>query len=492
MPLVSEKQRRAMYAAAEGHSTLGIPQSVGEEFIGKDKAASVRSYDADGRLHVASCNISKANICPYPGEEIPGWRALGLDRDRIYNLLRDPGELAKAAHTFNNLPVLSEHVPVTADSHQPHLVVGSTGTDAAIDGPYLTNSLVIWSRRDIDGIESDEKRELSSAYRYTPDMTPGKFEGVDYDGVMRDIVGNHVALVFEGRAGSDVVIGDEQPMAFKSKRALMLAGGLRAHLIPLLAQDAKMDFGAALKDVSAKTMSEPDAAHKLAERVYGLAQPHLAQDSDLDIDAICKVIDTVQTGGMASDDDEILPVETQQMGDAYDGAGEGEAVAKLLNYLKGKLPDDDYAEAARMVQAEEAMDEKSDDDADDKPAQDSDDDDTPPAAMDQAMKDEIVKQARKEAMAEAAAIRTAEKEVAPIVGELVAMDSAAAVYKVGLKALGVNTDNLSKRAYGETFRAVMAGRAAVQSSVAMDGRSVATARSDFAKRFPNRPALMKG
>lgn len=34
-PPVSEKQRKAMYAAASGHSTLGIPKSVGEEFVGK-------------------------------------------------------------------------------------------------------------------------------------------------------------------------------------------------------------------------------------------------------------------------------------------------------------------------------------------------------------------------------------------------------------------------------------------------------------------------
>lgn len=34
-PPVSEKQRRAMYAAAEGRSTLGIPKKVGEEFVGK-------------------------------------------------------------------------------------------------------------------------------------------------------------------------------------------------------------------------------------------------------------------------------------------------------------------------------------------------------------------------------------------------------------------------------------------------------------------------
>jgi hypothetical protein len=33
MPVVSEAQRRAMFAAKEGKSTLGIPKSVGADFI---------------------------------------------------------------------------------------------------------------------------------------------------------------------------------------------------------------------------------------------------------------------------------------------------------------------------------------------------------------------------------------------------------------------------------------------------------------------------
>lgn len=38
MPSKSEKQHNAMEAAAHGHSTLGIPQSVGQEFVKADKA----------------------------------------------------------------------------------------------------------------------------------------------------------------------------------------------------------------------------------------------------------------------------------------------------------------------------------------------------------------------------------------------------------------------------------------------------------------------
>jgi hypothetical protein len=39
MPDVSQRQRRAMFAAKEGNSTLGIPKSVGADFIAADAAA---------------------------------------------------------------------------------------------------------------------------------------------------------------------------------------------------------------------------------------------------------------------------------------------------------------------------------------------------------------------------------------------------------------------------------------------------------------------
>lgn len=170
--------------------------------------ASVRSFDTDGRLHVETSHISKATINPYYGREIPNWRELGLDPNKKYNLLRDPEELRKGASTFNNLPVLSRHVPVSVDAHQPDLVIGSTGTDASFNGQHLDNSLVFWTKPAIDDIEADKVRELSCAYRYDADMTPGEYNGERYDGVMRNIKGNHVALVKEGRAGPDVVVGD--------------------------------------------------------------------------------------------------------------------------------------------------------------------------------------------------------------------------------------------------------------------------------------------
>ncbi len=40
MPIVSEAQRRAMFAAKEGKSTLGIPKSVGADFVAAGPASS--------------------------------------------------------------------------------------------------------------------------------------------------------------------------------------------------------------------------------------------------------------------------------------------------------------------------------------------------------------------------------------------------------------------------------------------------------------------
>jgi hypothetical protein len=174
--------------------------------------ASVRTFDQDGRLHVAIANISKANVCGYLGREIPDFEKLGLNPDRLYQLLRPADELAKAAATFNNLPLLSQHVPVDARDHRPDLVVGALGTQSKFVAPYLQNSLVVWSQSAIDGIVSGAKRELSAAYRYRPVMEAGTFQGQRYEGRMVDIVGNHEAIVSEGRAGSDVIVGDSRPL----------------------------------------------------------------------------------------------------------------------------------------------------------------------------------------------------------------------------------------------------------------------------------------
>ncbi|QCE32913.1 DUF2213 domain-containing protein [Acetobacteraceae bacterium] len=176
-----------------------------------DRMGSVRTFDEDGRLKVKQTNLSKACINPYKGSEIPDWKALGLDPDKIYNLLRCPKALEKGAASFDSLPVLLEHVHVSATHPRHDLVVGATGSNTVFQSPYLESSLSIWDQKAIDKINREEQRELSCAYRYVPKMEAGFYQGKPYDGIMTEIRGNHVALVRKGRAGSDVLVADASP-----------------------------------------------------------------------------------------------------------------------------------------------------------------------------------------------------------------------------------------------------------------------------------------
>lgn len=44
MPSKTERQHRAMAAAAGGNSNLGIPKSVGQDFMSADKGKSMNSH----------------------------------------------------------------------------------------------------------------------------------------------------------------------------------------------------------------------------------------------------------------------------------------------------------------------------------------------------------------------------------------------------------------------------------------------------------------
>lgn len=221
---------------------------------------SARSLDVDGKMHVSMTHISKACVSPYLGSEIPDCLKLGLDPKKVYHLLRDPEELAKGAATSNRMQVLIKHEPVNAQDFKPSITVGATGSDAVFNAPYLDNSMVIWSQKAIEKVLDGDQEELSSSYRYTPDMTPGVYEGVPYDGVMRGIVFNHVALVKKGRAGPDVVVADEamvqqqeteMPEAVKLSRiAARTQTALTVFLMPKLAKDAALDLTPYLKDIT--------------------------------------------------------------------------------------------------------------------------------------------------------------------------------------------------------------------------------------------------
>lgn len=431
--------------------------------------ATVRRTDAWGRLHVMVSNISKANVCPYYGREIPNGEALGLIPDKIYRLLRDPDELRAAAATFNNLPLMIVHKAQTAAAPQKQLIVGSTGTDAVFEAPYLRNSLVIWDEQAIAGIETEEQKELSCGYRYVADMTPGEYLGEPHDGVMRQIVGNHVTLVTEGRAGADVVVGDAalQPkqeirqMAIKttalgSRMALLVQGAVAAYLTPKLAADAQIDLSPVLTGVNRGNFKAQKAS--IASGLAKATKGKLAQDATLD--DVTELLDTLDTVESGAEDEDDLDAEDE---DEPEKPGE-------------------------------------DEDPEKKPGEDGEPTVEPkPKAADE---EPVTKEAMDAAIARATTAATAatvtrmndiaeaKRVVRPFIGEIDgAMDSAAAVYKLALDHAQVDLTGVPASAYGAMAKSLLPKLAAdskpKKETLAHDSASA----KSFAQRYPGAAAI---
>jgi uncharacterized protein len=176
-----------------------------------DRVASARSYDADGRLRVELTPVSVARVSEYRGDEIPGATELGLDPQATYAMLRPGAELRKAASSMSGVPILSQHVPMNATTFDPAAVVGACLDDAVFQAPFLRCSIVVWDGAAIKAIEDGSARQLSAGYAFEPDMTPGTFETIPFDGLMRALRFNHLAIVPVGRNGPDVQVADRLP-----------------------------------------------------------------------------------------------------------------------------------------------------------------------------------------------------------------------------------------------------------------------------------------
>ncbi|EFN6184300.1 DUF2213 domain-containing protein [Escherichia coli] len=401
--------------------------------------ATVRSFDKDGRLHIEVTPISKANVCPYYGREIPNYRSLGLQPDKFYYLLRDPKELAKAASTFNNIPLLNEHIPVTAADPQKMAVVGSTGTDAEFDGTYLKNSLVVWDADSIAGIETDEKKELSSAYRYVADMTPGVHEGQPYDGVMRDIVGNHVALVTEGRAGSDVVVGDSIPTGMKSMSELTKK--LMAVITPMLASDEK-----------------PEEVEKKVQKVVEDEATRAERNNESEAERLKR------------EEDELKEREERERKEREERE-------------RKEREERERKEREERERKEREERERKERDRDRKEA-----DDENKAAMDAA----LIRKAEENVMGRIRQANEARECVRALVGDvsLVAMDSAESIYRFALDSIGAEHKGVHPSALKSMVEFAISQKAVVRKpSHGMGMDSAAT--NSFAKAFPGATKLKR-
>lgn len=185
-----------------------------------DDMQSARDYDVNGWAEIKGNPLSKVGVFPYSGAQI----APDLEPDKIYMVYRPAEELAnpETINSFKLLPWTDEHTMLgegqTPAEHKG--VHGVIGEDVYFDDGYLKGNLKVFSEKLANLIDSG-KKELSIGYRCLYDNSPGVFNGEQYDFIQRNIRGNHLALVDEGRSGHDVAVLDHFKITFDSKELKM-------------------------------------------------------------------------------------------------------------------------------------------------------------------------------------------------------------------------------------------------------------------------------
>ena len=152
--------------------------------------------------------ISKVGVFPYMGRSISD----ECEPDKVYYVYRSADTLSQSVPTWDNppKPFINDHEmlgegfskiddrPVQGVIHNPVFENDTLYADISVYSESLKKKI------------EDGKKELSLGYFCKYRKEKGVYKGQAYDYVQEDMVGNHIALVDNGRCGSDVKVFDSK------------------------------------------------------------------------------------------------------------------------------------------------------------------------------------------------------------------------------------------------------------------------------------------
>lgn len=259
-------------------------------------------------------------------------KELGIDSDLpIVTVFRTPEEVFKpsAIASFEGKPLTDDHPPVGIDSSNYSTyvkgVVQNVRRGNGEDNDKLVCDIVIYDAALAAKVEAG-KREISCGYDC-------KYIAND-DGTYHqaDIIGNHVAIVNNGRAGHEVSIKDSKPKGGKSmSRKKSVLHRMFAAFVKDADPDEVREAAQVVNDVESCGDDEKDekgdnnlkdvmdAIDALNERVAALASQQGEQPTDDEDDLEDK--DDKGTEAMDSLEEELDP---EQKNDVTEDEGDGE------------------------------------------------------------------------------------------------------------------------------------------------------------------------
>jgi hypothetical protein len=156
----------------------------------------------DGRI-VVDAYLTRTGVFRYTNKD--GSTRLEL---RHHEDVFDP----ESMRSFANLPVTNRHPPGLINARTARkYVVGASGDSVSREGENMRGTLAVFDAETVAEMDAGELVEVSNGYSCRLDRTPGvdPIYG-EYHVRQRDIRGNHVALVPQGRAGTSRVRMDAE------------------------------------------------------------------------------------------------------------------------------------------------------------------------------------------------------------------------------------------------------------------------------------------
>lgn len=180
----------------------------------------MKREDANGFWEIEDNPISCAGVYPYLGAHLPG----APDPSRVYMVLRPPEELGKpeTVDSFKLQPWTIGHEMLgpkekgltPPEDKGVHGVIGEkVWFDETADPPTLYGNIKVFSEALKDETARGVK-QLSAGYFHDVEWTGGVWNGQAYDAIQRNISGNHLASVPEGRMGPGVAVMDSTVRGF--------------------------------------------------------------------------------------------------------------------------------------------------------------------------------------------------------------------------------------------------------------------------------------
>ena len=273
-----------------------------------------RDYDTNGWFEIQDNPLSTVGVYPYMGRSI----STECIQDHLYGVYRPESELSsqECIDSFKLIPWIDDHVMLGSEDagltpSEQKGVQGVIGQDVYFDGITLKGNIKVFSEA-MANLIANGKKELSCGYRCRYEYAPGTYNGEPYQYVQREIRGNHLALVENGRMGPDVAVLDHLTFTIDSKEF----------------QQMTKDNEEAEK--SSMTLEE---VHKFLEEVMpklAKIQELTGKQSEEEVDSEEEKDDTVYDDEEKEDDEEKMAVKDEEPEEEKKDGMDEAVIAKLI------------------------------------------------------------------------------------------------------------------------------------------------------------------